>query len=261
MLRSIKDLIGYPVQATDGDFGKVTDCLFDDREWGVRYLAVRTHGMLDRHEVLISPRDLDQPEVGWFGRHMLVNLSKDKIENSPSIGSDKPISQLCEEEYARYYRHQAYWEGAMIWGSMIVPQTARSKRPLGLEELHKNRMQQIADRSIRSVNEVIGYSVDATDGKIGAVVDLIVDTHHWRLRHLVIDTTKWLPGGKVLIDVDWVTDFDWAREEVIVDHSVEQIRSAPPFHSHEPVNRDYEQHLYDYYGRPRYWEEPEPSGF
>lgn len=256
MLRSIKELIGYPIHATDGDFGKVADCLFDDKEWGLRYLVVHTHGLLNRHDVLISPRDLDQPEVGWYGRHVPVKLTKEEIGKSPSVDTQKPVSRLYEEEYARYHRHEVYWEGSMIWGATIFPHAERPEQSEGLAELHDARMKWIADRTIRSAEEVIGYNVAATDGDIGVVDDLILQTDQWRIRHIVVDTNKWLPGGKVLIDVNWAEDFNWAAKQVEVNQTKVKIRHAPAFHPHDPVNRDYEADLYDYYGEPRYWEEP-----
>ena len=42
MLRSLKDLTGYKVGATDGDFGSVQDFYFDDQRWAIRYLIVDT---------------------------------------------------------------------------------------------------------------------------------------------------------------------------------------------------------------------------
>lgn len=258
MLRSIKDLIGYPIHATDGHFGRVADCLFDDKEWGLRYLVVHTHGLLDRHDVLISPRDLDQPGAGWFERHVPVTLTKQQIEDSPTVDTDKPVSKLYEEEYARYHRHVVYWEGSMIWGATLVPHLKRPDRDSARAAMHDRRMKWIADRTLRSANEVIGYHAKATDGDIGKVRDLILQTDQWRIRHLAVDSTKWLPGGNVLIDVDWAEDFNWAEELVSVNHTKEEIRNAPPFHPLDAVNRDYEKELYDYYGRPCYWEEMVP---
>jgi hypothetical protein len=42
-----------------------------------------------------------------------------------------------------------------------------------------------------------------------------------------------------------------------VDLKGESIRNSPEFDPGEPVNRDYEERLYDYYGRLKYWEEPQ----
>ena len=38
-----------------------------------------------------------------------------------------------------------------------------------------------------------------------------------------------------------------------VDLSRESVKNSPEFDPSEPVNREYEMKLYDYYGRPRYW--------
>ena len=257
MLRSIKDLIGYPLHATDGDFGKVTDCLIDDKEWGLRYLVADTGGWLKRHEVIVSPRSLDQPEVGWFDRHLPVKLTKEELEKSPPLESKKPISQLYEEEFARYFKHEMYWEGSFIWGAALSP-SYRAQPPASVEALHEERLKWIADRCLRSAKEVMGYAVEASDGEIGHVDDLILQTDQWRVRYLVIDTRNWLPGKKVLADVDWVEDIDWSSEKVAVNQTRDKIRHSPTYHAHDAVNRKYEEEFYDYYGEPRYWEELPP---
>src|SRR5436305_1256813 len=44
MLRSVKDLQGLTIHATDGEIGKAEEFLFDDRRWTIRYLVVNTGG-------------------------------------------------------------------------------------------------------------------------------------------------------------------------------------------------------------------------
>jgi len=38
-----------------------------------------------------------------------------------------------------------------------------------------------------------------------------------------------------------------------MDHSREEIKNSPEFDPAAPVNREYEEVLHDYYGRPKYW--------
>ena len=45
MLRSLKDIEGYVVSASDGDIGKVADFLLEDDRWVIRYLVVETGGL------------------------------------------------------------------------------------------------------------------------------------------------------------------------------------------------------------------------
>ena len=46
MLRSMKDLGGYAIHATDGTIGHVKDFYFDDDAWVVRYHIVETGSWL-----------------------------------------------------------------------------------------------------------------------------------------------------------------------------------------------------------------------
>jgi len=259
MLRSVKNLIGYPVEAEDGAVGKVADFLFDDQEWGLRYLVVRTGNWLAREKVLISPRDLDQPELGWVGNHFPVKLTKEQIRNSPPLDTDAPVSRQYEQEYAKYYHHSMYWEGAFIWGATLTPHASLPPTPEE-DQAHEERVAKIAQSHLRSCQEAMGYSLTLRDGQMGDLEDFILDTQLWRLRHAIVDTS-WLPGHRVLVDVDWFRDFDWGRQTAEVDLTVEQVKHSPKFNHHEGVNRDYEKRLYDYYGKPCYWEEPPGTGY
>ena len=101
MLRSIKQLYGDKLGASDGEIGHVKDFYFDDQNWAIRYLVADTGSWLPGRQVLISPHSLgrlDQAE-----KILRVNLTRKQIEDSPSIESHKPVSRQYEEEYYRYY--------------------------------------------------------------------------------------------------------------------------------------------------------------
>ena len=107
---------------------------------------------------------------------------------------------------------------------------------------------------MRSADRIIGrYRVDAKDGKIGHVADLIVDSEAWDICYMVVDTRDWLPGKKVLVAPAWVDRVSWEGSMVAVDLTREQVENSPEYDPSQPVNREYEARLYDYYGRPRYW--------
>ena len=58
MLRSLKELYGDKLGASDGEIGQVKDFYFDDQDWVIRYLVVDTGTWLTERQVLISPRVL-----------------------------------------------------------------------------------------------------------------------------------------------------------------------------------------------------------
>ena len=53
-LRSARDVMGYYLQATDGDLGHVEDFLVDAESWAIRYMIVDTRNWLPGRKVLVS---------------------------------------------------------------------------------------------------------------------------------------------------------------------------------------------------------------
>lgn len=49
---------------------------------------------------------------------------------------------------------------------------------------------------LRSVKDLIGYSIETVDCRIGKVKVALFDDRYWRLRYMVADTGAWLPGKK-----------------------------------------------------------------
>jgi hypothetical protein len=106
---------------------------------------------------------------------------------------------------------------------------------------------------LRGVKEVTGYHIEAADGAIGRVEDFFVDEENWRIYYLLLDTNNWLPGGKVLIAPDWISDISWSDSIVRVNATREQVKNSPEFDPKGPVDRHYETTLYGHYGFPPYW--------
>src|SRR5215813_6077518 len=115
MLRSLEELHGYTIRATDGDIGTVHAFFFDDTTWAVRYLVVDTGTWLPGRRVLISPVALGQPD--WAGQFFPVQLTMEQVQNSPDIDADKLVSRQQESLLHTYYAWPTYWEG----GSPLVP--------------------------------------------------------------------------------------------------------------------------------------------
>ena len=88
---------------------------------------------------------------------------------------------------------------------------------------------------------------------MGHVHDFIIDDETWEVRYLVIDTSNWWPDKKVLVSPDWANRVSWAEGEVSVEMPRQKIKNSPEWNPSAPINREYEARLYDYYGRPVYW--------
>jgi hypothetical protein len=256
MLRSIESFLDFNVVAEDGEIGQVHDVFFDDEQWHLRYLVIKTGTWLTGKKVLIPTRALGQPE--WKGNYFPVSLTKEQIKDSPPIDVDQPVSRQHETELLKFYGWGPYWmgTGAVVSGP---PGTARPESRQRASEMQRSptavaeEEKEKGDPHLRSYREVKGYHIQAADDEVGHVEEMIVDDESWAVRYAVIDTRNWLPGRKVLISPAWIAEVSWSERKVAVDLDREAIKKSPKYNPAEPVNRDYEQVLYDYYGRPKYW--------
>lgn len=75
-------------------------------------------------------------------------------------------------------------------------------------------------------SDVVGYTVDATDGEIGKIDKASLDADE---QHIVVDTGFWIFGKRRLIPAAAITRIDHEGERVHVDLTKEQIKAAPDF--------------------------------
>ena len=240
MLRSLKDIEGYTVRATDGDIGTVVNFLLDDEHWTVRYLIVMTSGLFEGSQVLISPISFRQ--VNWSTHRFELALTKQKVRDSPSVNVDKPVSRQHEWDYPHY------WEHSGQWGMGAHPDVLATGGWKG------EPVERPADVHLRSAHDIRGHHLQGVDEEIGHVEDFIVDDESWEVRYLVVDTSNWWFGKKVLVAPRWASRVSWEENKVYVDITRAAVKNCPEWHPDAGVNREYEVRLYDYFGRPVYWE-------
>ncbi len=264
MLRNTQDIENDRISATDGEIGHVKDFYFDDDQWAVRYFVVDTGTWLKSRKVLISPISVHQPD--WTGRTLPVSISQEQVRNSPGIDTDKPVSRQNEEQYLGYYGYPYYWGGGGLWGAGLYPYAMvpgyapgfgadRAQRDRDLEAyLREERARhRNDDPHLRSCKAVTGYHIHAKDGDIGHVAGFLVDDETWAIRYLVIDTSNWWVGHKVLIAPAWIKRVQWSDKTVDVDLSRESIKSAPLYDPALDWPRAQELDLYRHHGRSGYW--------
>lgn len=253
MLRNSQELQSYAIAATDGEMGKVTDIFFDDQSWVVRYLVVDTGTWLTSRKVLISPYAAQRAD--WDSKSLRVSLTREQVKNSPDIDTDMPVSRQHEMAYADYYSYPYYWGSDAFWGDGLYYPTA----PLRTDEAEvyaraERARRQNDDPHLRSCKSVSGYHIHASDGDIGHIQSMLVDEKTWAIRYLVVDTSNWWMGHKVLIPPDWISNVNWADSSVSLNLSRETVKNSPRYESTEDLNRSHELELYSHYGRPTYWD-------
>jgi hypothetical protein len=241
-LRRLHDLADLRIQATDGEIGRLQELYFDDRNWSVRYLVVKTGGWLFGREVLLAPAAVG--EIDDTDGVMKVQLTQDTIKRSPPIDVAKPLSREYEIAYFRHFQWAPYWEpGPTTWsGSVPYPGTPPVNFDTVLPADAPN------NPHLRGSTEVAGYEIHASDGAIGHVEDVIVDDQDWIVRYVQVDTKNWLPGKRILLQTMRIDHISWGERSVTVLLPRHAIESAPVYDPSQLITPAYEIQLFKHYG-------------
>jgi uncharacterized protein YrrD len=240
MKQILSKVIGKTVETKDGKKGTVKDFLFDEKFWIIRYLEADFGDLFTSMKVLVPKVFFSAPE--WDKGRLQLELTEGEIEKCPKISEHLPVSRKYEEELYKHYDLQPYWTGAHMG-----PMTGfYPPRPISSPD-NKVKESEL-DTILRSFNEVEGYHVNALDGNLGHIEDIIVNDENWQITSVVIDTKNWLPWSKkVMIAVDWIESISYVDREVKVKLSIETIKNAPEYNPNDINDMTYEISLFDYY--------------
>ncbi len=156
----------------------------------------------------------------------------------------------------RVYDHYGWepaWDGVYpgsVVGAMASPMMAPAY--FGLEIDSERRSDVVdepdGDPHLRSVVEVIGYHINALDGDIGHVENFVVDNDDWSLQYLIVDTSDWWFGKRVLIAMQAVKGVEWPDRHIRLDVSREQVKTSPAWDPMVAFDEIEKMHLHKHYG-------------
>ncbi|MEE4214540.1 MAG: PRC-barrel domain-containing protein [Bacteroidales bacterium] len=242
MKRSLKNISDYTIESSDGMKGKVKDFLFDEDSWIIRYLEADFSSDIKEKRVLIPAVFLNEPD--WNNKNFPLNLEKENIEACPGPDEATPVSREYEKQIYSYYDLDYYWPA--FYTSPAGTGVYYPPRPI--ETPNKIVDEDKLDTSLRSFKEVKGYYINASDGRIGHINDIIIDDDDWQLVYVIIDTKNWVPWSReVILSVDILDEINYVRSEVNVPLEKDDIRKAPEFDPGHPIDMDYEKALNKYY--------------
>ena len=219
MLRRIAELRGSRVLAFDGEVGKVRDAYVHEVPWAARYLVVDTGGWLSGRRVLVDTRSVELMEHHL--RTVWLSLSRERIESSPRIDLQKPVSGAQVLQLNRHYGYPLEPPAPMLCDS-------------GASLPHP---------PLRGAREILQSALITVDGWASAIKDVFFDDETWRLRYLIVQTGSWLLGRRVLVPVEHVRGVDWTAHRVKVDQTRQQVEQGREFDAHHPPPGDRESAL------------------
>ncbi|MDN2568148.1 PRC-barrel domain-containing protein [Aquibium sp. A9E412] len=244
MLWTASALRHYGVQASDGEIGRVSDLLFDDRGWTIRWAVIEAGGWLESRKVLLPPREFARPDAAQS--LFSVTVTRAQVKSSPRLDADEPVSRQHETDIYAYYGWQPYWAGTAYAPLAGVAATPVDQTAAAAEAARERQETGRGDPHLRSVGEVTGYYIHAADGDMGHVEDMLVEADGWAIRYVVVDTKNWWPGRKVLIAPQRIADINWAEGTIAVGLTREELRQAPEYDPDETADGRQDGRTQDY---------------
>jgi uncharacterized protein YrrD len=236
MLRSLQSLLGYCVEVRDGHIGAITDFIFEEQSWLVRFIVLKT-GMWKTHHNFAIPVACVTGHADWNERKVPISLSMDEVEalSGYRVSEKEPWAIEIDSSVTAQGEEQ----------SESHPEAAESGSLL----MHGPQL-------LRSYRMLLGLHVMAQGENVGIMSDLIIRDERWAIQSAVVRLRRrYFFATEVLVPVEKIRTIRWGDRIVgcVGDRVV--IESYPEFRSADPINQEQELRLYDYYGRPRPWED------
>jgi sporulation protein YlmC with PRC-barrel domain len=231
-LRAARDLCGLSVHGNDGRVGRIDDLYFDDEKCGIRYVVVNTGTWIFGRRKLISPTELREPpgEPGPVS----VALTRDEIGRCPDAVDRRPVSRQLRGDQDEGQEWFFFWSPRSSVGSGPVPLSPLvlpgwwGQQGARREGSSSGGGAQV-DEHLRSTREVVGYHVQATDGEVGHVEDILLSGASWLVRYVLVDTGNWWGGKKVVVEPEWVENVDCGESRLYVELNREGVEGFPGY--------------------------------
>lgn len=107
-LRSCNAVVGYHIEASDGEIGHVQGLLVDEESWAIRYLVVNTSNWWLGHAVLVAPQWIKN--VSWAEQTVAIDLTRDALKQAPSYDPTLPLAREMEIAVFQHHGRKGYWD-------------------------------------------------------------------------------------------------------------------------------------------------------
>ena len=214
MLWGSSSIRGYPVVATDGTSGTVADFIFEDRGWTIKWLVVETGQWFSGRRLFVPVSAFEHPDPET--RAFSLNMTLAELADCPG----RDLADLSDVETGAHFT-----EGE-IAGS-APDHVGPHYRSLAVMNL---------------------ASVEADDGEVGHAEDFLIDSADWQIKYLVVDTSDWWFGEKILISSHAITGIDYMQHVLTLDVTRQDVKDGPRFSPEQTVDGAFAESFETYFG-------------
>lgn len=247
MLHSLNDLVGFRLFSQDDEpVGVIVDLLFDAQVSMTRYLLIEPESWWPHGELLLAPEALDRPDPDH--RRVRARIPFERLKSAPRHRTPAVPERDEEVRLHEHFRWRPYWTSGVL--SELIPYWGLAGAEASAAAAHDRSE---PDEPLRRARKVLSFEIATSDGQVGRVDDLVLDLDSWTFRYLVVDTSGWLPGKRVLVSPQWLRRVDWSRRTLVLDLPIDRIRSSPEYDRSAALDRRFEEMLHEHVGRQGYW--------
>ncbi|MCB9091456.1 MAG: PRC-barrel domain-containing protein [Halobacteriovoraceae bacterium] len=227
-----KELLKFNILCKDEPLGKVEDLYFDKNSFYLRYLLVNTEHFVLKDYVLVSP--ISFSEIDLENKTITLSVTKERLENTPTLNNRDKISIIYEEHYNQYFGWPFYWTGSVSpWdvGPYGIPWNYYTDNS-EIKNLQKKSTQhdKLKDQ-LYSALDMHSFSIHAehSKGNFGHIQGFLINSSTMAIDYIIVDTIKYIPSKLVVLRPEWIQDVHWDEQEIIFPFSKDVIKNAPDF--------------------------------
>ena len=212
-MEHLAKIIGYSVVGRDGVLGNLSDIYFCDKTWVVKHFVVDHGNFIDFFKKNKQSTLIPIPTV--FGvnqqnRTFSVGLTKKELRSFPNQGKEATVSEQMKEGVSDAYN----WFQSLSDTSLFRFATSK---------VLSKEIKEKVDTNLRSVGELVSYSVDISNGEEGKIVDFVVqhDEEPWKITEVVVRTKTLLSNEqRFLIKPGEIRSLEWFTKNMELEDRV-----------------------------------------
>ena len=214
MLWASKSIRGYSVMATDGNGGTVDDFILEDIGWAIRSLVVDKGDGHSGDRVLVPVTAFGKPDPKE--RQFPITLTMDEIAHCQTGDATELNDELSKVNST---------QGGVVAGPM-----------------HHGR------DNFRGLARLDGSTIEAIHDEVGHVENFIIETDTWQVKYVIVHTSDWWVGEKLLVSVDTISEIDYTRGILKLAVSRQFVKDSPPFSPDQTEEGAFDESFLTYFG-------------
>jgi len=233
MILSMKDQIGSILFARDGQVGRISDLLFDARQWVVQFFVALPYPARPECRAFFSVSEIKK--VRGLEVHTTISLDEIEARTDIAVPAD-------DNEVPSGYAWPFFMEGRVL--SMSVGTEFLSPAATRVKEAPVTNAEFQTYKGLKSISEMVGSEVRCNDGTVGTITDFLFEDKLWLVRFAVVALT--LPEQKnIIVFPNWITQPVQKETGIILGFPENRLQHQPEFNPERHLNKEYEKIISD----------------